>query len=539
MNGQLSEHPLVELLREIQTEKLSGVLRLLRERVKGIIYLDAGRALFATTNLRAHRLLEAARRCGLVNESKLRDAHSHAVKPFEQMSDDEMRAFLISNQIINEDELTALQTEQATDALRAMLLWTDGEWHFARLANAFEAMSNLPQICVELPPLLVEAARRLPPEFIAARLSDDEMLHPLVSFSDALPHDLSPSEGFILSRLEQPTLVSEVVLLSGLQDAQARQIIYALALADAIKRDGWQRKLADAPLTSLRASPQISPPKAAVNLRASSRAPQTANAISTTNGAHNGASSKSKANSVSNAKSELTELFRRAEANNHYDVLGVTRDAANAEVKSAYHALAKRFHPDRFRRETDDIRARVERAFARIAQAYDALKDETGRAAYNLKLKAQEKRAAEAANISAKAGNNLSNDMPSVAHLPPERQAAARFKHGMDALKNGNSPLAAMMFAEAVRLQPNNARYHAMYGNALACDKRTHRQAEAELQKAVALDGKEISYRMMLAEFYKQIGLRLRAVNELERALQIDSGHVGARRLLDEMKQAK
>ena len=38
MNGQLSEHPLAELISEIAAKNLSGALRITRERVKAVVY---------------------------------------------------------------------------------------------------------------------------------------------------------------------------------------------------------------------------------------------------------------------------------------------------------------------------------------------------------------------------------------------------------------------------------------------------------------------------------------------------------------------
>src|SRR5690242_15939111 len=58
MEGQLSEHPLAELIREGINAKLSGALRLTRERVKVAVYLAEGAVIFAASNLRAHRLSE-------------------------------------------------------------------------------------------------------------------------------------------------------------------------------------------------------------------------------------------------------------------------------------------------------------------------------------------------------------------------------------------------------------------------------------------------------------------------------------------------
>ncbi len=62
----------------------------------------------------------------------------------------------------------------------------------------------------------------------------------------------------------------------------------------------------------------------------------------------------------------------------YYDVLGVARSASEAEMKSAYRKLAMKFHPDR---NPDDPEA--ERNFKELNEAYDILKDQQKRAAYD------------------------------------------------------------------------------------------------------------------------------------------------------------
>src|SRR2546430_17053493 len=62
MNGQLSEHPLAELISEIAAKNLSGALRITRGRVKAVVYFEAGTLTYSTANLRAYRLSENLRK---------------------------------------------------------------------------------------------------------------------------------------------------------------------------------------------------------------------------------------------------------------------------------------------------------------------------------------------------------------------------------------------------------------------------------------------------------------------------------------------
>ena len=62
----------------------------------------------------------------------------------------------------------------------------------------------------------------------------------------------------------------------------------------------------------------------------------------------------------------------------YYDVLGIKRGASDADIKSAFRRLAKELHPDR---NPDD--ASSEQKFKEINEAYEVLKDEQKRAAYD------------------------------------------------------------------------------------------------------------------------------------------------------------
>src|SRR5216684_7514661 len=70
---------------------------------------------------------------------------------------------------------------------------------------------------------------------------------------------------------------------------------------------------------------------------------------------------------------------RRAMAKqDYYETLGVARGADADQLKKAYRSLAMKFHPDR---NPGDKAA--EHKFKEISEAYDVLKDDQKRAAYN------------------------------------------------------------------------------------------------------------------------------------------------------------
>lgn len=61
----------------------------------------------------------------------------------------------------------------------------------------------------------------------------------------------------------------------------------------------------------------------------------------------------------------------------YYDILGVSRDATERQIKKAFHKLALKYHPDR--NKSPDAEAK----FREIAEAYETLSDEKRRREYD------------------------------------------------------------------------------------------------------------------------------------------------------------
>lgn len=514
MNGHLRERPLAELIREIIAAKLSGALRLSRERVRAVVYAEAGQIVFARSNLRVHRLAVCLHRWGVLAEDKL----SALVTEF--MSDAEASAALVAAGALTKDALAKLLARQATDVLRPLLLWTEGEWSFDPRARLVEDV----RCKLELRQPLLEAARQLPAEFVAARISnDDEIISPITELPAHL--QLNAPEGFVLSRVDAPLALGELLAISGLPEAQARQCVYALALGGFLARAEWP-----AALSSPNAPAQT--PAADKPLAASDVA--TTNAQPVTQAKDAPEPDTPSDETPPDPRTEIDALFALVYDADHYQILDVGRAADGGEIKRSYYALAKRFHPDRFQRAADDsLRTQIEAAFMKITQAYETLRDPRARAAYELKLGTQ--MVAPGSSASSKrtarstAGSNLTR----------EQRAAESFAEGLAALKENNLPSAVMLLGEAARLAPQQSRYHAFYGSALARDVRTRHQAETALQTAIKLDGNDPGYRVMLAELLHVLGQSLRAERELERALSLDPNHDAARRMLNQLRKTK
>jgi curved DNA-binding protein CbpA len=493
--GQLREHPLAELIREISAAGLSGALRLERQRAKLVIYFDQGDLHFASSNLRAHRLTEVLMRTRIVSDTQLAEVRAAG-------SDRELEATLLRRGTITAETLERARAGQVADILRTALLWTSGNWTFDPRVRVAEDI----HVTLDFDQLLMECARHLPDDYVASRLNGTNAILSRPT-SETNGADLLLVEAFVLSRVQEPTTLAELTAVSGVPEPDALRAIYALALGGLLERNDWPAALSG---------------YAARRSTSRGRAQRKAG---TESAASPGANSET--GLLPDEARELREFFDRlSRARDHYEVLDLSRGVSGMQIKNAYHTLARRFHPDRFHQSDPQVRARVDSAFARIAHAYETLSDPSLRAAYEAKLKA--KSAAEGRESST---SSISNEQEAPVGSKTARAEAA-FQRALAAMKQNQSDTATSCFAEAAHLAPRVARYRAYYGQALSGERQSRRVAEAEFQAALALEPDNASYRIMLAELYRNLGLRRRAQGELERALMAEPKNKEARAML-------
>jgi len=86
------------------------------------------------------------------------------------------------------------------------------------------------------------------------------------------------------------------------------------------------------------------------------------------------------------APTEIKALARLMEELDYYQILEVPRDAPGSAVKSGYHTVSRRYHPDANRALTGEARRNIEDIAKRVTEAYSVLRDARRRQAYDGQL---------------------------------------------------------------------------------------------------------------------------------------------------------
>ncbi|NRA01236.1 MAG: response regulator [Myxococcales bacterium] len=219
---------------------------------------------------------------------------------------------------------------------------------------------------------------------------------------------------------------------------------------------------------------------------------------------------------------ELCELLECQASQDHFGVLGIEAGAPEARVRAAFFELAKRFHPDRFGSDAE-ARELARKLFARVTEAHEALSDPDRRREYEAKLRAP-------GEDPEKLGNEL-------------LRAEVQFQKGMALLKQRNYPAALEQFDWALRLDPSEGEFEALYGwtcyladpdaeNALE-------KAAAHLENALRLSPNAVPPHYYAGQVQKACGDLLRAEKMFSRVLSMDPDHVEAARELRLLKMRR
>ncbi len=196
---------------------------------------------------------------------------------------------------------------------------------------------------------------------------------------------------------------------------------------------------------------------------------------------------------------------------NPFEILDISPSASSEEIRSAYHRLAKQWHPDRF---TGAEKEAAEQRFRQLAEAFSLLKDPQKREEFQRRFGGSQ--AAEAPRKTEAA----SSSVPMT-----ERTAEDWFQDAGKALAEGQAERALGLAQYAIRMDPEKAEYHVFLAKVLQAGDGDKRLLVRSLETAIRLNPKDAESMVQLSEVFRSEGMHARAARLLEGARTLAPNH--------------
>jgi hypothetical protein len=469
-----------EAFKKLYFSKRTGVLTCEAATANRAVVFSSGFVVGARSNLEEDRLGEVMMRHGRITRQQFDDA-SHFIKSGWRLGE-----ILAELKVIGQEEIATFVRLQLLDIACTQLITPPKRLSFAPLT----AVDKTLEAPLSVADILMEAARRTPAveKHLETLKQDCRKLgfpkDPLKRFQDV---NLKPEEAFVLSRVDGTQTLREIFTVSPLSEEMTARTLLGLLQAELIEPEGDHSRAeakADPPET---APPVKTPPPNAEPPRDGDRDREIV---------------------------EVERLFQEFQFKNHWEVLGIERDAGSEEIKQAFFQGAKRFHPDRFRRVTDpDFQEKLSYVFQRVNEAHETLtsKDRPGYEAL--------------ADKEALYDESRRRAVPGSGSGRPAADAAAAkslFLKAQQAYDSSDFWNAIQLCQKAADLAPDRAEVYHLLGLALSRNPMWRQDAEKNLRIATNLDPWKADYFLALGNLYEEVGLHLRARKAFEQAKVID-----------------
>lgn len=224
-------------------------------------------------------------------------------------------------------------------------------------------------------------------------------------------------------------------------------------------------------------------------------------------------------------REKLAAAVVSARKKDYFQLLGVAPSAGVDEIKQAYFALAKEYHPDRvYRSASAEVRNLANDIYQLISTAYDTLKDPEERERY-------------VADLAKGIKKDVSDEVSKIL------AAEGKFQRGEELLRKRLYKDAHEAFKEAVELYDQEGEFHAFLGWSLfQTDPRNAtvtQDAMDELERAIRLNPKVDKSYLFLGYIFKASGRPDKAEQQFERAIQCNPDCTEALRELRLLGKAK
>ncbi|MEW5976976.1 MAG: DUF4388 domain-containing protein [Acidobacteriota bacterium] len=511
-SGQLKQIPFGEVLRAFLAAPSPGCFVVRNHSGEKQVFLEPDLLAYATSSFPEDGLGQVLQRTGRLTLDQLRE--------LEGLGGREQIQLLIEKGILQTDELRESLHAQIQQVFFSLFEWSSGEFQFLS-QNA--ASAGHPDLSLPLRSLVFEGIRRLQNKEILHRgLRGEATRITLATDFEALVAGLAltPDEGFILSRVESGSTISEILQISPLGIEPTQRALYGFICTGILQFVEAQKS-------------QVSPASGQGVMQSNESAPLHNRRPSVPSQPDLTYDAPPVQDELEAMRGEISEMLERSKSQNYYDLLSVPVTASLDEIKKSYYALAKKYHPDRFHQAAaEDIKQALDSIFSTLSHAYDTLKVPATRTSYDARIFKLDTPAAGTAE-SGTAGP------PPGTPTPQQKLAELNYRQGRGLYDQQDYWGAIQALRQSVRMDPDNHRYRYWLAMALSKNPKWRREAEEHFLKAIEKEQFNASYYVGLALLYKEVGMNKRAEAQARQALEVNPSDVAANELLRSLAQPK
>ncbi len=500
LQGTLDQKDLAHVIREVYVNRRTGILHLVHENVNKRIYFKKGSIVFANSDLNDDRLGEFLIKHNVIDRS----AFDGAVKSIKDTGH-RLGAALVDLGHLSEEKLNEQVTEQIKSIIFSVFEWEAGQFAFERLETPVEE-----DIIVGLSTAdtILEGIRRMKSmETIRQALGqlDRVLAHPENPLLMYQKFSLTPEEGFVMSRVDGTTTVTEAAALSPMGEEDTLRCIYGLVCAGVLTLEERAQERNDRMKRSTKADEAKLPsPEAEIKEQPAKTTP-----VAVKEKKDSGPTPEQQS-----VKDEIAAKHASLATANHYELLEIEATADEARIKEAYYAMVKKYHPDRHHSpHFEDLHGLLEDLMVKVTAAYQLLSKPADRMQYDTTLRS---------NGASSSGPSPFVDDPDVTKTTPEEIAEKHYREGNRLFNEMAYFDAIQCLQEAVRLNANKASYHKLLGKSLSKNPNWRKDAESHFLKSLELDASDVECYVGLAVIYDELGLSARLQNTWRKILELE-----------------
>ncbi len=476
-------------LLQIEDAGMSGILTVEYQKAKKVICFENGKIRYATSNVKGEWFLEYLIRSGVIDKTK---TTSFMAEP----AISEKAAHLLANAGLITEERAVIEAHNLINRIvlscfriQGMILFAEGRADLrGKITSSISPRSTV-----------LEHYRQLA-TFIECKgiIGKDEQIPVISSSSEEKIRnfELNSSEKNILKLIDGISSISALLCISPDQKEQTLRSIALLMIMGIIETQA--KKTLEQKKEHI-GQDEITGDK----VREEEKEEQ------------------SKA-AEQEEKKYYYELYEKHMRSNFFQLLGLSRQASEQEIRTNYYQLAKELHPDRFQKESmKEIQPLMENLFARISEAYSTLTNGESREKYEKEIFGE-------GDVVSQIGNEKA-DKGTI--------AKGNYIKGRKLFEEGKYNEALKFLSNAVALDPTRWEYYLQFGRTLAKNPLMRSEAIKIFKKVIVLNPTSADAYLELGILFRKTGNLNEAKHMLKSALQWEPNNQVAAYELKELER--